>query len=519
MGVGAVEQICNFITGAMESRQVLNSSRFYVDVHQTAGVRLAISVGLPLLVLAAVYYWFTKSIVSVKFSKSGLQLPPGSPWILPLCGETFQLAYDMDSYVTSRVQRYGETFSSHLFGVHTVMVTNVDAIRHVLASPHHKEFTSIFPPMVRKVIGPQSVSQIPVGTPMHTTLRRLYYRRTKAENVSSLIPNIDAVVQTCLNSWAELGTVKAYPELKKVVFSIALSLVFGEDKPDREEKEIFHQHINNLVQGVSSLPINIPGTGHNKAVKAIKAIHDLTERIMEKRKGTKGDNHALHQDLLGDLMNFSISEGITGLTHAQILDNVTFAVSIAHQTSTSSLTWLLKFLAESPTDVQEIIAEHKAIADSKGSKEYELTYDDTLRMPASARAFMETNRVANPAFGTVRTATNDGELNGNLIPKGWSVILSFRPTHYNPKYFPDPCKFNPSRFKTSPPPPGTFLSFGTGPRTCPGVDLAKTEALVFLHRLVLGYRWELLDNRDAGVTFPVPAPKGGLPIKVSRIEQ
>lgn len=39
------------------------------------------------------------------------------------------------------------------------------------------------------------------------------------------------------------------------------------------------------------------------------------------------------------------------------------------------------------------------------------------------------------------------------------------------------------------PQPGIFLAFGSGPRVCPGQDLAKTSALVFLHRLVLGYRY------------------------------
>ncbi|CAM6107077.1 unnamed protein product [Calypogeia fissa] len=521
MGVGAVEQVWSFITGAMDSITQFSSSRLYVDVHQTAGVRLAISVGLPLLVLAGVYYWFTLSPWSTKSSKSGLQLPPGNRWMLPLIGETLQLAVDVDYFVTSRVQRYGEVFSSHLFGGPTVVVTNVEAIKHVLASPNQKNFISLLPPTIRPHFGPQSVNQIPAGTLLHANLRRLFQGRTKAENVSGLISTVDDVVKATLNSWAERRTLKAYPELKKVAFHIALVLIYGEYTPGSEEMEICYKNFDNFLKGVTSLPINLPGTPLNKALKAVKIINDLTDRVMHKLKGTKADDHAIDADgLLGDLMNLSIpEEGITGLTRTQILDNVRVALNAAYEPSSAALTWLLKFLAENPDDLQEIIEEHKAIADSKGSKEYKLTYEDTLRMPASSRAFLETNRVVVPNFGVTRLVINDEELNGKLIPKGWTVIIPFRPTLHNPKYYPDPRKFNPSRFKTSPPQPGIFLPFGYGPRICPGGDLAKAQAHVFLHRLVLGYRWELLGNSNEVAVAPVPLPRGHLLIRVTRIEE
>lgn len=112
--------------------------------------------------------------------------------------------------------RYGEIFTSHIFGAPSVIVTSMEGIKHVLASPHHKNFNACFPPTVKKFLGPQSLTQAPATTPMHTYLRRLYQQRVKAENIASLIPNIDAIVQNCLDSWAELGTVKAYPEFKKV---------------------------------------------------------------------------------------------------------------------------------------------------------------------------------------------------------------------------------------------------------------------------------------------------------------
>lgn len=36
---------------------------------------------------------------------------------------------------------------------------------------------------------------------------------------------------------------------------------------------------------------------------------------------------------------------------------------------------------------------------------------------------------------------------GYLIPKGWKVMPLFRNIHHNPEFFPDPQKFDPSRFE------------------------------------------------------------------------
>lgn len=60
-----------------------------------------------------------------------------------------------------------------------------------------------------------------------------------------------------------------------------------------------------------------------------------------------------------------------------------------------------------------------------------------------------------------------------------------------------------------------FMPFGGGPRLCAGSELAKLEMAVFIHHLVLSYRWELAEP-DQAFAFPfVDFPKG-LPIRVHR---
>ena len=85
-------------------------------------------------------------------------------------------------------------------------------------------------------------------------------------------------------------------------------------------------------------------------------------------------------------------------------------------------------------------------------------------------------------------------------------------THKNPEYFPDPEKFDPSRFEGNGPAPYTFVPFGGGPRVCPGREYARLEILVFMHNVVTRFKWEkaIPDEKIAYNLSPIPV--GGLPV-------
>ncbi|CAI0420009.1 unnamed protein product [Linum tenue] len=59
------------------------------------------------------------------------------------------------------------------------------------------------------------------------------------------------------------------------------------------------------------------------------------------------------------------------------------------------------------------------------------------------------------------------------------------------------------------------MPFGGGPRLCAGSEFAKLEMAVFIHHLVLNYRWELADE-DQPFAFPYLDFPKGLPITVKR---
>ncbi|GMY33211.1 beta-amyrin 28-monooxygenase-like [Fagus crenata] len=78
-------------------------------------------------------------------------------------------------------------------------------------------------------------------------------------------------------------------------------------------------------------------------------------------------------------------------------------------------------------------------------------------------------------------------------------------THKNPEYFPDPEKFDPSRFEGNGPAPYTFVPFVGGPRVCP-------EILVFMYNVVTRFKCEKAIP-DEKITYNIsPIPVDGLPV-------
>ena len=98
------------------------------------------------------------------------------------------------------------------------------------------------------------------------------------------------------------------------------------------------------------------------------------------------------------------------------------------------------------------------------------------------------------------------------------IFWNAHTTHKNPKYFPDPEKFDPSRFEGSGPPPYTFVPFGGGPYMCPGKEYARLQILVFMHNIVTKFKWEKLIPDEKYEYVAAPFPVHDLPVSLEPIQ-
>ncbi|PIA58682.1 hypothetical protein AQUCO_00500554v1 [Aquilegia coerulea] len=425
-----------------------------------------------------------------------LPLPPGTiGW--PYIGETFQLySQNPNVFFTSKQKRYGSIFKTHILGCPCVMVSSPEAAKFVLVTKSHL-FKPTFPASKERMLGRQALF-FHQGD-YHSKLRKLVLRAFMPEAIKNIVSQVDNLAVHSLQSW-DGQLINTFQEMKTYAFNVALMSIFGKDEIlYREElKRCYYV----LERGYNSMPINLPGTLFNKSMKARKELAQILARILSTRRQRKEET----TDLLGSFMG----DG-EGLTDEQIADNVIGVIFAARDTTASVLTWIVKYLGENPSILQAVTEEQQSI--SGGDKL--LNWADIKNMPITSRVIQETLRVASILSFTFREAVEDVEYEGYLIPKGWKVLPLFRNIHHSADIFPDPEKFDPSRFEVAPK-PNTYMPFGNGTHACPGNELAKLEILVLLHHLTTKYRWSMVGPQTSIQYGPFALPQNGLPIRLSR---
>lgn len=107
---------------------------------------------------------------------------------------------------------------------------------------------------------------------------------------------------------------------------------------------------------------------------------------------------------------------------------------------------------------------------------------------------METLRYYPVAGVLPRTAEKDFAFEGHLIPKGVELLVAVMVSHFLPKFFPEPEKFDIDRYHeplNQHRKPGAFAPFGMGAHTCLGSGLAEVQIMLLLSRLLNRVDFEL----------------------------
>lgn len=132
----------------------------------------------------------------------------------------------------------------------------------------------------------------------------------------------------------------------------------------------------------------------------------------------------------------------------------------------------------------------------------------------------ESMRLFPPAWGIGRRALRDFDLRGYRIPKGTNIFILQWLTHRDPRFYPEPLRFDPERWRSDPIRNGvlprfSYFPFGGGPRVCIGAGFAMMEATLLLATIAQRYRFALLPDPPVVPFFSVTLrPKHGVPARI-----
>ncbi|GJN08555.1 hypothetical protein PR202_ga26490 [Eleusine coracana subsp. coracana] len=489
---------------------------------------------LPFILLALLTF-YTTTVAKChgwrRTKKKRPNLPPGAPgW--PLVGETFGYlrphpATSVGTFMEQHVARYGKIYRSSLFGERTVVSADAGLNRYILQN-EGRLFECSYPRSIGGILGKWSMLVL-VGD-KHREMRAISLNFLSSVRLRAvLLPEVERHTLLVLSSWPPSsssssssslggsGTFSAQHEAKKFTFNLMAKNIMSMD-PGEEETERLRREYITFMKGVVSAPLNFPGTAYWKALKSRAAILGVIERKMEERvqKMSRENSNVEEDDLLGWALKQS------NLSKEQILDLLLSLLFAGHETSSMALALAIFFLEGCPKAVQELREEHLKIAKRQRSRgDSKLSWEDYKEMVFTQCVINETLRLGNVVRFLHRKVIRDVHYNGYDIPRGWKILPVLAAVHLDAALYDDPNSFNPWRWKSNAPcaaQTGSFMPYGGGPRLCAGSELAKLEIAIFLHHLVLNFRWELVEPDQAFVYPFVDFPKG-LPIRVQRIAQ
>ncbi|CAM0880220.1 unnamed protein product [Alopecurus aequalis] len=444
------------------------------------------------------------------------QLPPGSfGW--PVVGETLDFvscAYSPrpEAFVDRRRLRYGSAvFRSHLFGSATVVTADAEVSRAVLQSDA-RSFVPWYPRSLTELMGKSSI--LLINGSLQRRVHGLVGAFFKSPQLKAQITaDMQRSLAPALAAWRAQGPgarLRIQDHAKTMVFQILVRGLIGlEAGPEMQQLK---QQFQEFIVGLMSLPIKLPGTRLYRSLQAKKRMARVIQRIIQEKRRRRilcGEAPPPPRDVIDVLM----ADGSQELTDELISDNMIDLMIPAEDSVPVLITLAVKFLSECPLALQQLEEENMQLKMRKTDVGETLQWTDYMSLSFTQHVITETLRLGNIISGIMRKAVRDVEVKGHLIPKGWCVFVYFRSVHLDDTLYEDPCKFNPWRWKEKDMSTSSFTPFGGGQRLCPGLDLARLEASIFLHHLVTSFRW--VAEEDHIVNFPTVRLKGGMPIRIT----
>lgn len=177
--------------------------------------------------------------------------------------------------------------------------------------------------------------------------------------------------------------------------------------------------------------------------------------------------------------------------------------------TTATLMQVISYeLTQNPDVQQTLIDEVDAVLEALGGKT--ISYDQLNQMKFLEMVVNETLRKWPSFRATSRFCSRDYLLKDDesgksyKIPKGSILYLPMGDIQMDPKFFPNPEKFDPYRFSDENKgniQSGTFMPFGYGPRICIGSRYALLEAKLLLFFIMTKFRLEKTNKTPVRLTL------------------
>jgi cytochrome P450 len=176
------------------------------------------------------------------------------------------------------------------------------------------------------------------------------------------------------------------------------------------------------------------------------------------------------------------------MSDRQIRDEALTLFLAGHETTANALMWTWYLLSQNPAAAASFYEEVDRVLEGRLPG-----FDDLPRLKYTEHVFAEALRLYPPAWAVGRRAKADYQIGDYNIPARSILMMSPWVVHRDPRWFPNPEQFDPSRWaEPDNRPKFSYFPFGGGTRVCIGERFAWMEGVLLLATVAQHWRFKMV---------------------------
>ncbi len=322
--------------------------------------------------------------------------------------------------------------------------------------------------------------------------------RTK---LKPLFPKLQMMVERLKRRWEhssdQAQSVNVCSDLMRFTVDVTMQVAFGID-PNTQETEgpVIQRHLDKVFPIVHRrvyLPfpvwryIRLPSDYALKS--ALKALREEVNGMVRAVRQRMEANPRLKDSPTNFLESIlsEIDQGASDFSDDDVFANAGTLLLAGEDTTANTIAWCIHYLMRYPEHFHRMRSEVDEIAASNSAAILEL--EQTNRLPFLDAFVNEVMRLKPVAPFIAAESNTDTEILGCQIPKGTTIHMLTRKTAMKDSNFINADLFQPERWLNTeaqryhPHERQAFIPFGSGPRLCPGRNLALFEIRMVLSML------------------------------------
>jgi cytochrome P450 len=318
------------------------------------------------------------------------------------------------------------------------------------------------------------------------------------------------------DAWRDGQSLDIHDEMMRLTLRVVAKTLFDADVADEVDAigRAMDVSVGMFARAMSPWgPIlnKLPLPSNFRFARAWARLNDTIDRFIAERRGAGKSRE--RDDLLSRLLRATDAEGDgAGMSDRQLRDEAITLFTAGHETTANALTFTFYLLSQNPRAEAGLHAELDRVLAGRDP-----TADDVDLLPFTRMVLCESMRLYPPAWAVARQVVEPCTVSGYLLPNNAVILLSQWVTQRDARWWVDPLKFDPERFREderSTRPRWSYFPFGGGSRGCIGESFAWMEAILVI--ATIARRWTLrFEGSGAPPLRPLITLRPAGPVRMS----